>query len=336
VDYDNEASGPFVVGETLTFSGGGTAKLVSLTDAGSTGTIGFVMKTGAVPADDEGITGGTSSATGDVDGTPAAGNQQADFVVMYRMVKVPDGNFIMDMRLNATYSGAAVTSIVMTENIPTDTAASGTVNVQLASGIVTSIAYSAYSGATFTITSTDFSGDNATAGNLVTFNRPHAYVNDPTGAVGQPVRRGRKWWASTIAAPIAFVAGAEAVPPIFGSYGSDCLVKVKGYAGTFIAGRPSGGFAFNGVSGITAGAVAGSAVAFIGNVALTDADPNGSEVETSRQVVEPDELDIANLTTSLGLFCYESAAGDHPARFQIAWGEFGSQKSSGNFATQMA
>jgi len=67
--------------------------------------------------------------------------------------------------LNATYSGAAVTSIVMTAAIPTDTPASGTIRVERDSGIFSRIAYSAYTGSTFTVTSTDFSVDNATAGN---------------------------------------------------------------------------------------------------------------------------------------------------------------------------
>lgn len=70
VAYDNEAAGPFTAGETLTFAGGGTATLVTLVDLGGDGVITFRMISGAVPANNEGITGGSSSATGDVYGTP--------------------------------------------------------------------------------------------------------------------------------------------------------------------------------------------------------------------------------------------------------------------------
>jgi hypothetical protein len=66
---------------------------------------------------------------------------------------------------DATYSGAAVTSIQVSPAIPSDTPSSGTIRVECDSGIYKRIAYSSYSGDTFTITSTDFSSDNATAGN---------------------------------------------------------------------------------------------------------------------------------------------------------------------------
>lgn len=62
-------------------------------------------------------------------------------------------------------NGAAVTSIVVNSAIPTDTPASGTIRVKRNSGIYSRIAYSSYSGSTFTIASTNFATDNATAGN---------------------------------------------------------------------------------------------------------------------------------------------------------------------------
>lgn len=68
--YDNEASGPFVEDETLTFGGGGTATLVDLTDNGTTGTMSVRMISGDAPVDDDTIAGGTSNATADVDGDP--------------------------------------------------------------------------------------------------------------------------------------------------------------------------------------------------------------------------------------------------------------------------
>ncbi len=68
-NYDTEASGPFTVGEILTFtSPAGTAKLVDLTDAGTTGTmrLGPIL-TGSRPVDNSTIAG--ASATALVNGT---------------------------------------------------------------------------------------------------------------------------------------------------------------------------------------------------------------------------------------------------------------------------
>lgn len=71
INYDTEASGPFAEGETLTFGGGGaTAELVILYDNGTTGEMYVAMITGSPPADNATITGGTSSATALVNGTP--------------------------------------------------------------------------------------------------------------------------------------------------------------------------------------------------------------------------------------------------------------------------
>lgn len=67
--YDGEASGPFTVGEILTFSGGSTAELIALTDNGTDGELFFRMIDVDLPVDNETITGGTSGATANVDGT---------------------------------------------------------------------------------------------------------------------------------------------------------------------------------------------------------------------------------------------------------------------------
>lgn len=67
---------------------------------------------------------------------------------------------------NATYSTAGITSVVMTTAIPTDIPASGTFRIQLNTGAYRRISYTSFTGSTFTIPSTDFSGANAaTAGN---------------------------------------------------------------------------------------------------------------------------------------------------------------------------
>jgi len=69
--------------------------------------------------------------------------------------------------LNTTLSSAAVTAVVVTASIPLDTPAVGTIRVELDSGIYRRVPYLSYSGSTFTIASTDFSSDNATASNDV-------------------------------------------------------------------------------------------------------------------------------------------------------------------------
>lgn len=69
--YDNEASGPFAEDEILSWGTGvtaGTGLLLALDDQGATGTMWIQLLTGVVPVDDDEITGGTSSATCDVNG----------------------------------------------------------------------------------------------------------------------------------------------------------------------------------------------------------------------------------------------------------------------------
>lgn len=69
-DYDGEASGPFVVGEPITF-GSPTASgvLVFLDDQGASGIMTVVLDySSALPVDNSTITGGTSGATADVFG----------------------------------------------------------------------------------------------------------------------------------------------------------------------------------------------------------------------------------------------------------------------------
>lgn len=74
-DYDNESSGPFQENETLSWGTGataGTGTLLALDDNGSTGTMWIQLLTGVAPTDDIEITGGTSSATCDVNGSVTA------------------------------------------------------------------------------------------------------------------------------------------------------------------------------------------------------------------------------------------------------------------------
>lgn len=149
-DYGGESSGPFVVGETLTFtSPAGTAKVASVRDSGSTGEIVIgPMLTGAAPTDNSGITGGTSGCTALVNGL------------------VKDSIDTRQFTLNGALSGAAVTAVVVVEAIPTDTPAAGTLRILRANGVYSKHAYSSYNAGTktFTIASHNFSTNNAANG----------------------------------------------------------------------------------------------------------------------------------------------------------------------------
>jgi hypothetical protein len=84
------------------------------------------------------------------------------------LVGPEDGSGGLDtdqLSTSGTLSGAAVTTLTVSTTIPTDTPSSGTIRVQRDSGTFSRIVYSSYSGANFTITSTDFSSDNVTSGN---------------------------------------------------------------------------------------------------------------------------------------------------------------------------
>lgn len=149
--YDTEVGGPFTVGETLTFtSPAGTAVLADLYDNGTTGYMYIgEMLTGSVPTDNSTITGGSSSATASVNGS------------------VSQDTYRRQMTLNGALTGAAVTSVVVNGSIPTDTPATGDIRIKRADGSYTEHAYSAWSGSTFTISSTDFSTNNAANGGQV-------------------------------------------------------------------------------------------------------------------------------------------------------------------------
>jgi len=66
--------------------------------------------------------------------------------------------------LNGALTGAAVTSVVVTGSIPADTPTTGTIRVRRANGAFSRHPYSAWAASTFTITSHDFSSNNAANG----------------------------------------------------------------------------------------------------------------------------------------------------------------------------
>lgn len=149
-EYDTEASGPFVVGETLTFaSPAGTAVLSYFRDLGTVGEMYIgPMLSGTLPTDNSTILGGTSAATAAVNGA------------------VNNAVNLRQFTLNGALSGAAVTSVVVNESIPGDTPATGTIRIQRANNAYSKHPYSAYNAGTktFTITSHDFSSNNAANG----------------------------------------------------------------------------------------------------------------------------------------------------------------------------
>jgi len=82
-DYDNEASGPFSEDELLSWGSGstaGTGALLALKDDGTTGTMWVQLLTGVPPSDGMTITGGTSAATCDVDGSVTSRSVSAVFL----------------------------------------------------------------------------------------------------------------------------------------------------------------------------------------------------------------------------------------------------------------
>lgn len=66
--------------------------------------------------------------------------------------------------LNGALTGAAVTSVVVTGAIPADTPTMGTIRIKRANGAWSRHPYSAWASSTFTITSADFSSNNAANG----------------------------------------------------------------------------------------------------------------------------------------------------------------------------
>lgn len=69
--------------------------------------------------------------------------------------------------LTGGLTGGAITSVVVTGSIPSDTPSTGTIRIERDSGKYTRHPYSTWSGSTFTITSHDFSTDNASDANNV-------------------------------------------------------------------------------------------------------------------------------------------------------------------------
>jgi hypothetical protein len=225
IPYDTESGGPFTEGETITWSGG-SALLLALDDDGTTGTLYCQRLTGDAPADNTALTGGTSSATANVNGTAttrliinnwvgnftgsafnpanrgitleAADATTADlFTDLLDAQQSPPNNqsgtvntatgntvviapydgssvdavgdpafqFTILTVATTALTGAAVTSVEANAAIPSWVPSSGKLRITANSGLRQLVNYTSYSGDTFTIESTDFSGDNVDVGN---------------------------------------------------------------------------------------------------------------------------------------------------------------------------
>ncbi len=86
VAYNNESGGPFSEDEILSWGTGataGTGALLALDDEGLTGTLHIQLLTGVAPTSGLTVTGGTSLATADVNGAPAARTVPKVFIGSY-------------------------------------------------------------------------------------------------------------------------------------------------------------------------------------------------------------------------------------------------------------
>lgn len=94
------------------------------------------------------------------------------------------GTFEFDqLTLDTTLSGGAEVAVVVTTAIPSDTPNTGTIRIELDGGTYRRVAYTSWATSTFTIAPTDFSGDNATAGNNVWI----AYIDDVVPALSTTI-----------------------------------------------------------------------------------------------------------------------------------------------------
>lgn len=228
LSYDNESGGPFTQNEVLSWGTGltaGSGRILALDDNGTTGDIWIQLLTGVAPTNNLQITGASSSATADVNGTPVQRTiSQVNFLgsstgnaligaygvgVVQAILTASDsltdlggsvitppntvtftvgglvsgedrvfvapwdgttvdgqGNPVPEidqLSLDTSLTGATESSVVVTTSIPSDTPASGTIRVVNDDGYEVRLAYSSWSGDTFTLSGTyDFSGNNET------------------------------------------------------------------------------------------------------------------------------------------------------------------------------
>ena len=176
---------------TATASGAAVEKPLSnpfsgaSTGASLIGAFGFGVKETDLSASDliTDLNGNTNSAPNYV--TFTVGNLVSSVGEEDRVLVAPkavgDGIALDQLSLQTALTGAAVTSVVVSTAIPSDTPATGTIRVQLNSGRYRRLAYTSWTGSTFTIASTDFTGDNASISNNVFV----SYIDKDASAVSE-------------------------------------------------------------------------------------------------------------------------------------------------------
>lgn len=88
------------------------------------------------------------------------------------------------LTLSTTLNGATETAVVCTASIPIDTPSSGTIRIQLDTGIYRRVPYTSFSGTTFTIGETNFTDPNdATSGNNIYISYIDKIADDTTATV---------------------------------------------------------------------------------------------------------------------------------------------------------
>lgn len=186
-------------GDTITGAGGGTAD-VNITVANITvpstfiGTsTGSAINPGAygigIGADDLTV----SDLLVDLTDTPRQPPNNVQFTVSNlvsgdRVLVGPESGGLLELdqdTLSGALTGAAVTAVVMTTAIPSDTPSSGTIRIENDEGRYVRIPYTSYTGSTYTIPSYDFSGtganDSCASGNNVFI----SYIDIETAATAE-------------------------------------------------------------------------------------------------------------------------------------------------------
>lgn len=267
-----------------------------------------------------------------------------DAVVMYRYVKVDYTNQTSSLATALTL--ATETAVVLTQPILAGTPATGNLAIKLTSGVTRVVAYSAWDNTTnapngtFTI-SADFSvatgSGPAGVGSSVSYSREEGDTNDFTGALSQTIKRPKKFWVSTIAAPTTLANPVtDATNPWFSttSVAEDCVIKIKGYAGSFRSENfTAGGGKFAGFADMSLGSVAATALTLGGSAACVGPIAVGAGTFASNSIDEGDILIPTNISLVPGFRCYESTSGDIAARFQVAWGEFTPYRNTTGYNT---
>lgn len=169
-------------GQTITGNGGATCDVDTTVIERTVPTPFFGVSTGSAIIGGYGVGVeaadlGASDSVFDLDNNQVTPPNNVTFTVSNLvigdqvLVAPEDGSGGLDrdqLSLNTTLNGAAETAVVVTTTIPSDTPTSGTIRVVLDSGTARQVSYTSFTGSTFTIPSTDFSGGNAaTAGNDV-------------------------------------------------------------------------------------------------------------------------------------------------------------------------